>query len=44
MSQRMRPLWECPKCGRVNAPTVKQCPCTGPNYLGSRPERVDYLG
>ena len=21
--------WECPKCHRINAPTVLECPCSG---------------
>jgi len=24
--------WECPRCGRVNAPWVPQCPCAGCRY------------
>jgi hypothetical protein len=24
--------WQCPKCGRGNAPFVQQCPC-GPAYI-----------
>lgn len=24
--------WECPRCGRINAPWVRQCDCSGSNW------------
>ena len=24
--------WECPRCGRINAPWVRQCDCSGNNW------------
>ncbi len=27
--------WECPRCGRINAPWVKQCDCSGNNWYPS---------
>ena len=24
--------WECPRCGRINAPWVRQCDCSGGNW------------
>jgi hypothetical protein len=29
--------WVCPLCGRVNAPTVPQCPCTTPREIPAIP-------
>lgn len=31
--------WTCPKCGRVNAPTVAQC--AGPHRAATRTGKVD---
>lgn len=28
--------WECPRCGRINAPWVRQCDCTGWNITCSK--------
>lgn len=39
--------WECPRCGRINAPWVRQCDCVRSNWTittcGSYPKQDDWL-
>ena len=32
--------WICPRCERVNAPTVRRCPCERPRPPRPGPERL----
>jgi len=33
--------WECPKCGRVNAPIVLQCPCWTASVPSVLPNKIE---
>lgn len=34
--------WECPRCGRINAPWVRQCDCSGNNWTITTSDDLTY--